>query len=341
MARRKQIVLPDAPDEGLLPSGSTLLNLALSGNPYGAYAKGTLVNVIGDTHAGKTFLCWQMLAEMANDPAYSKYDLYYNDAESAFRIPVLKLFGKKAAGKVKYGPDYNERVVEEAFSYVKRVLARKRLVYIADSLDGMQAREEADKKDEKLGERDYPAKPRVLSAWLGTLAEAIEGSESLLVFVSQTRQNLGVKFGPAKRRTGGDALGFYCSYIFWLSVVQHFEVKGRDVGIIARVKVAKNKFHGRQAEVKFPIITDYGIDDVGSMVDWMVEEGPWKKEGKDRHVKENVKIKTEGDFIDATRKRLIKYIEEGDYEGDLRQLVTREWRKIEDEIASKRKARYE
>ena len=32
----------------LVPTGSTLLNLALSGKPYGGFKLGTIVNVVGD-----------------------------------------------------------------------------------------------------------------------------------------------------------------------------------------------------------------------------------------------------------------------------------------------------
>ena len=67
--------------DSLLSTGSTMLNLALTDNPYGGYPKGCLVNVVGDSSSGKTFLCLNTLAEAVCSSAFEKY---MPKTESAF-----------------------------------------------------------------------------------------------------------------------------------------------------------------------------------------------------------------------------------------------------------------
>jgi len=78
----------------LIPSGSIMLNLACSDSPYGAYRPGTIVNLIGDTSAGKSVLCLTMLAEICYNKRFDGYDLYYDDAEQTNEFDIGYLFGK-------------------------------------------------------------------------------------------------------------------------------------------------------------------------------------------------------------------------------------------------------
>ncbi len=81
----------------LVPSGSTLLNLACSGSTAGAYKVGKIVNIIGDSSAGKSIEGFTLLAECANNPAFDKHELIYDDVESANSFNLEYLFGEKAA----------------------------------------------------------------------------------------------------------------------------------------------------------------------------------------------------------------------------------------------------
>lgn len=356
------------PSPLLLPTGSTLLNLALSENPYGGWARGSIANVIGDSHAGKSFLVWQTLAELSNGKAYDGYDLYYDDCESAMHFNVIKLFGAAAEERVNYGDDFRSELVEKCFYRIKSLLrppskSKARpdpMVYVVDSLDGLSSEEELLKKESEIGKRDYPDKPRILSEQLKQVAGLVAETRSLVLIVSQTRQNIGVMFGSKKRRSGGDALRFYSTHEMWLAVKGRIRVKERDVGTQIRVRVSKNKLTGKQREIELPILVDYGIDDIGSMIDWMVEERFWvhkkadkqdKKqdkrrtaspEGEDEKDKREPKvIKASADLgFDGTREELIRKIEDNDKLDDLRQLVGDCWMQVEADLSSKRRPRY-
>lgn len=328
--------------DDLIPTGSTLLNLALSENPYGGWVAGSIVNIVGDSHAGKSFLAWQTLAEVSNSDLFSDYELIYDDCESAMHFNIEKLFGSRTKDRVYY--DERTELVETCFYAMKEKLKGKSpIVYVVDSLDGLSSREETEKSEKEIGKRDYPDKPRILSEQLKQVASLVDNTKSLVMIISQTRQNIGVMFGPKKRRAGGDALRFYSTHEMWLAVGEHIRQKGRDVGIVARIKVSKNKLTGKQREVEVPILVDYGIDDVGSMIDWMIEEKFWQQQKKEKGKEENKSpIDTLSDFgVSMTRDKLIEYFDDVPRLETLKEVVAECWMRVEGEIATKRRPRYE
>ena len=150
-----------------------------------------------------------------------------------------------------------------------------------------------------------------------------------MIIVSQTRANLGfgAQFKP-KTRFGGNALDFYCSQIMWLSVIESLKKKGRKVGTRVQVKVTKNKSSGKERTVNFIILNDYGIDDLTSMVEFLVEEKFWKKKADDEEERPNKKgrkkkniIITEDPFIDGKVEEIVDHIEENNLEDNLIQVV--------------------
>ena len=83
-----------------VPTGSALLNLALSDRANGGFLTGKIVNVIGDSSSGKTFLCLTTLAETAHNPAFDDCLLVYDDAEAASEFNIEKLFGSKTVRRI-------------------------------------------------------------------------------------------------------------------------------------------------------------------------------------------------------------------------------------------------
>src|SRR5690606_25785618 len=109
--------------------------------------------------------------------------------------------------------------------------------------------------------------------------------------------------------------------------------KDRQIGIISRISVKKNRLTGKEWTVEVPIYWSIGIDDVGSCVDFLIEEKHWKKDGQGK-----IDAK-EFEFV-GTRNKLIDHIEHEGLEFDLRQLVAEAWKKIEDGCRVERKSRY-
>jgi len=329
----------------LIPTGSTLLNLACSDHPRGGYLPGTLVNQIGDKSAGKSMLAHSGLAEMAVDKRFDDYKLEYRDPEAGINFDINKLFGPRLADRLHYDEDV--RTIEDFTADVWKLIdAGDPFAYVLDSFDALTSEEEQEKTAQKAkgkkvaGSYQGVGKTRGLSAMLRQMVNGLKDTGSLLVIVSQVRQNMDAgPFEPSLYRTGGQALGHNATHEFWLWKSQALkrEVKGRQrtIGNSVRPKVTKNRITGKVREVLFPIFYDYGIDDIGSCVDFMIKEKFWTKKPKGQLVD------TKGFGLEATKQGLVKQIEEQGLEIRLKKAVGKAWLEIEESMKLDRKRRFE
>lgn len=355
VASQVQVRKPKKKEEAFLVSiGSTLLNCAMSDNYLGGIAQGTIVNVIGESSAGKTMVCETMLAEAANDPKYDDYTLILDDAEYAHAIDTEHLFGKKAAERIK-APRYDEdgepvysSTVEQFFANVNRALdAGDSIIYCLDSLDTLSDDAELDKADEyvKVAEGKKSevsgsygmAKAKLLSQMFRTINQKLADTKSILVIISQTRDNVGA-VGPASpktRRAGGKALEFYCTHTVWLSAVKSLttDIDGEKIKIGNQVQaeVRKNKFTGKVRKIQFPIYYSYGIDDIASCVDFLIDVGYIKKSGAYYAWPEWDKMH---------KGKLISKLEDENMVDELRRITGEKWMERESKIDLGRKPRF-
>jgi len=102
----------------LIPTPSTLLNCACSDSPYRAFSKGRLINLIGDSHSGKTLLALTTFGEMNLDSEFDNYRFIYDDVENANEFDMQELIGKEAADRVE-APHYDEDDYPEPSNYIE------------------------------------------------------------------------------------------------------------------------------------------------------------------------------------------------------------------------------
>ena len=356
IASQVKIRTPKKKEESSLVSiGSTLLNCAMSDNYLGGIAQGTIVNVIGESSAGKTMICETMLAEAANDSKYDDYRLILDDAEYAHAIDTEFLFGKKASERIK-APNYDEEgepiyssTVEQFYANIIRALdSGDSIIYCLDSLDSLSDDAELDKADEYVKVADGKksevsgtygmAKAKLLSQMFRTINQKLADTKSILVIISQTRDNVGA-VGPASpktRRAGGKALEFYCTHTIWLTAIKSLttDVNGEKIKIGNQVQaeVRKNKYTGKIRKVQFPIFYSYGLDDITSCVDFLIDNGVIKKSGAYYVYK---------DWDKMYKKNLITRIEEENLIDEIRKLVSETWLEREKKIVPERRPRFE
>lgn len=359
MKRREK---PSREQEGLIPSGSTVLNCALSDSAYGGFGQGKIVNIVGDSSAGKTMIAETLLAEMAHDARYDDYDLYLDDSEHALEMDIAGLFGRKAYARIK-APKYTKDgepiysdTVEQWYARMLALIDEGRpFVYILDSLDTLTDASEYDqaaelskaaKKAEDGEELAMPgsygmAKAKLMSQILRTLKGRLAKTRSTLIIISQTRDNVNARPGmPTKKRAGGKALEFYCTHVVWLAVTKTHKAgkKGAEeiIGRQVEAKVTKNKLTGKVRAVSFDIYYDYGIDDIGSCIDFLIKQGVFAQKGA---YLDASALGYEGSIL---RSKLIKEIE-ADCEStlpDLRKLVDETWRQKEEDLSLNRRPRF-
>jgi RecA/RadA recombinase len=329
-----------------LSTGSTLLNLSITGRTNVGLLAGHYFLLVGDTNSGKTFFSRVLLAEAANNPKFDGYHLIYDDVEDGALMDTAKFFGKKLEERMDRFP--SSRTVEEFYFNVSDQLdSGQPFIYILDSMDGLsstpelekfQERKAAARKDKEITGSYGDGKAKRNSQDLRQVRNRLKETGSILVIINQTRDNLGfgAMFQP-KSRSGGHALEFYAAAQLWTSVKEKIkrQVKGkkRQIGIISKVQVKRSRFTGREGSVEIPIFWSTGIDDVGSMILWLINEGYWK----------GTKEKVEAPEFDwnGPIEELVEKIEVEGKERQLRMLIAAHWRAVEEACAVKRKKRYE
>jgi RecA/RadA recombinase len=346
-----------------ISTGSWLINLAISDLADGGYPLGDLCNVIGDSDTAKTLLCLAMMAEGVRDPRFNDYDFVYYAIETGMYFPMETMFQGHLhrINMIKKSPwsaqDWQAHILKQA---------KKPIISALDSVDALTTDEELDlmeEEDTKKRKEGFSnlLKPKSFSKFLSPIVGRIASTNSVLIAVSQTRDNIGVSFGPAKRRAGGVALKFYSSCEMWLSPKEKIykKIRGEDheIGKWVRVKVARTRITGKEHEVMIPVYNRYGVDNLGSAIEWLVHNRFWgivkpdktekkalrelvaEKENK-KDKKEKEIVDTGGDFINANRAELRKHIESGDLEDKLKQILQESWNELEVELELDFKPKY-
>lgn len=330
-----------------ITSGCTMINLAASQKGInGGWARGRIANIVGDGSSGKTALALETAAHAFYKIAKKESDIFspvknvrirYNYPEQVMDFPLKKMYGQEFVDGVEW---VATREVEQfGRDFTRQCMNWKPgefLLYIVDSWDSLQSHEaierfeEAAKKDEEEEGSYGTEKAKYGSKFFANIAGMMEGKDITLIIISQVRQVINaMTFGKKTYRTGGKSLDFYTHQVVWLAEIEKMKnvVKGNDViwGVRSKGKFERNKVAKPFREAEFRILFDYGIDDLGSMVDWYY--GP--------------KVKAiEFDGEKMARADFIKYIEDNSLEDEIRDMVEKEWLSIEATMEPDRKAKF-
>lgn len=355
-ALRKKRSKPVIAASDFLSTGSTVLNLACSGRPDGGFVKGYYILLVGDSRSGKTFLSLTCLAEANLNKNFKDYRFVYDNAESGALMDIKRFFGSGVAERMEPpakdsdGPVFSS-TIEDFYYYVDDAnKLGKPYIYILDSMDSLDSDEDAKKfnqqkrarrgkktaDDEKKSSGTYgTSKAKMNSTTLRKLLSPLQKSGSILITISQTRDDLSWGYNK-KTRAGGRALRFYSTLELWSSIKDQITktVKGkkRQLGVNCTVQVKKNRIKGYDRTIQLPIYHSFGIDDLGACVQYLVDEGHWS---------ESQGIITADDFkLKARQEKIIQHIENNNLEKDLRYLVAEVWDGIEEDCKLDRKRRY-
>ena len=344
MGRKKKVIEDDNietdnEDSGLvdrelkyISSGSTNLNLALTNSLENGYPVGKIINIVGDKQIGKSLLCLEAMMYIYH-VLRKKYDvkMIYNDAESAINmenatqigVPVDAIEWRQSPTIEHWYEDLNKEI-ESSDKY-------DLVIYVMDSLDSISTEEEL---EQDFNQKSYNMiKQKKLSELFRKLTQKINKKNILLIVVSQIRDAIGVVFGETKRRSGGKALDFYAYQIVWLYNKGLMKDKNVDIatGIEIKANVKKNRVWKPFRIANFNILFEYGIDDLGSMVDYLIDKKFYLKSG-------NGKI-TYGENTYA-REAFIQFISNSNKEQEVKDAVKQVWDKLELDALVIRKPKY-
>ncbi len=334
--------------DDLLSTGSTLLNLACTGHWQGGFAKGMYFLLVGDSSSGKTFLSLTCLAEAAKNESFDGYRFVHDNVEGGALMDIERFFGGKVAGRMESPGNGMSETTEDFFFNLDDVLGQGRpVIYILDSMDALSSesegkrfveRKEAYRKGSTTTGDYGDGKAKANARGIRAILPKLRDTGSILIVINQTRDNVGGNmFEPRKIRSGGHAMTFYSTVEAWASIggqlKKTYRGKERQQGIVSKIRVKKNRFTGRLRTVSVPIYHSFGIDDVGSCIDYLLSEKHWTNKGKRIEAKEF-------DFA-GDRVKVIEHVLSNNLEDKLSEIVAGVWNEIEEAVSEDRKRRYD
>lgn len=346
--------------ENYLSSGVTLLNLATTNDPDCFVEKGTYDLFVGTSGSGKSFLAMQLLAEASINPSFDNYELVYDDAENGALFDVERLFGSRLAKRLRAPrytdeglPIYSATVEDFFFNIDDLQKERKSFVYILDSMDSltsspadMKFEENKDtrrtdlekgKQTSELTQGYGDGKAKLISGYLRRVVNRLAETGSILIIISQVRENI-TGYGAKYTRSGGQALKFFAHEEYWFDstkkLVRTIEKKDRQYGQVTKVEVKKNRITGYKMPVEFPILLGTGISDCDACLDWLCNEGRIVKPSRSNGLYEFQKL-----GLKANREEFIRKMEE-DFTPFKEEMMDL-WYSILRDITPKRKRKYE
>jgi len=249
-----------------ISSGSLSLDLALGGK---GFPRGRVVEIYGPESSGKTTLT---LHVVANAQAAGGICAFV-DAEHALDPAYARKLGVKLDDLLVSQPDTGEQALE-----IVETLVRSNAVdvVVIDSVAALVPRAEI---EGEMGDSFVGLQARLMSQAMRKLTSAIARSDTLVIFINQIREKIGVMFGSPETTTGGRALKFYSSVRVDIRRIGQIKDGDRVVGNRTKCTVVKNKIAPPFRKVEFDILYDRGISAEGDLIDLGLQHGVVLKSG--------------------------------------------------------------
>ena len=250
----------------VISTGSLGLDLALG---CGGLPRGRVVEIYGPESSGKTTLALHVMIEAQKLGG----TVALIDAEHAFDRFYAEALGMDTTQLLISQPDNGEQALEIADSLIRSSAID---VLVIDSVAALTPKAEI---EGDMGENKVGLQARLMSQGLRKITAAVNQTQTLVIFINQLREKIGVMFGNPETTTGGNALKFYASVRLDIRKVSSIKSNDEILGNEVRVRVVKNKVAPPFRKAEFDIIFGKGIDHAGEVLDLGEDLSVVKKSG--------------------------------------------------------------